>query len=173
MFGYHRKPSTSTGEVLEKLLKSKREIPIPNYNRPTRLGTNPIPQSQNGRPKAPWEKDTSRLDEIFKEPTYDPPVINITGVSVDEAEELRKVLSRLDLGNLNGRRYNVLPRKNTLTYIYSTSGIDNAYTDDTIQEINAKLNSNKEFITIGNVTVKRESVIQVIKTDKEFKEDES
>lgn len=119
-------------------------------------------------------KSAYRSDCKIKEPIYDPPVIKITGVSKDEAEDLKKILSRLEIGGLTGRKYEVLPRENTLTYIYTNNGeAENTYTDDTTQEINIKLNSDKEFITIGNVVVKRESVIQVIKTDKEFKEDES
>ena len=138
------------------------------------IGTNVRPQSPNIRPKAPGMKDTSKLDEVFKGTTYNPPVIRITGVSKDEAEDLKKILSRLEIGGLTGRKYEVLPRENTLTYIYTNNGeAETTYTDDTTQEINMKLNSDKDFITIGNVVVKRESVIQVIKTDKEFKEDES
>ncbi|MFR1378454.1 MAG: hypothetical protein ACLSTJ_05805 [Clostridium neonatale] len=141
MFGYHRKPGTSTGEALRKLPKLKREIPMTNY---------------------------------IKEPTYDPPVIRITGVSKDEAEDLKKILSRLEIGGLTGRKYEVLPRTNTLTYIY-TDGVESesTYTEDTIQEINEKLNSDKEFITIGNIVIKRKLVMEVIKTDKEFNQSES
>ena len=148
MFGYHRKPIISTREALEKLLKSKREIPMPNYNRPPRPGTNPIPQSQNGRPKAPWEKDTSRLDEIFK-----------------EAYEMGKNRVIDTEGNIHER----------IRVVIETECTDNfdTYTWNTIAEINQMLNSNMGFINIGDIIVKRESVVGVYKIEEQSKENKS
>lgn len=170
MFGLRRKG-------LGKLSKLKRRIPMYGVRTPdtsTREVLEYCKTPIHCKPPAPGSKDTSRLDKISNNSTCNPPIINITGVSEHEAKELTKILSEYDFGILDSRKYKILPRKNTLTYIYTLESEDKeTYTDDTIQEINIKLNSNEEFINIGNVVVKRKSVIQVIKTDKEFKENES
>lgn len=43
------------------------------------------------------------------------------------------------------------------------------YSYDTVQEINQKLNSDLEFITIGDLVLKRKSIISVMKTEEKYK----
>lgn len=135
MFGYHRKPGISTGEALKNI-------------KPPAPGTNPIPQSPNGRPKAPGEKDTSRLDEVLK-----------------KAQEMCKNRVIDTEGNIHERIRVVVETE--------CRGDFDTYTWNTIAEIKQMLNSNMDFINIGDIVVKRESVVGVYKIEEQSKEDES
>ena len=122
MFGYRRKPGTSTGESLLK------------YKPP--------------RPGFPGAKDTSRLDEIFK-----------------EAYEMGKNRVVDTEGNIHERIRVVVETECKEDFA--------TYTWNTMSEINQMLNSNKDFISIGDIVVRCKSIVSVYKIEEKPKENES
>ncbi|KEI75888.1 hypothetical protein [Clostridium botulinum] len=86
------------------------------------------------------------------------------------ADEVRKEISKLGLS------------KNFLTPLEDTQRIKTkviielnncrdfeTYSYDTVQEINKKLKSDSDFITIGDLVLKRESIESIWKTTEEYK----
>ena len=115
MFGLRRKPGISTGEALKNI-----------------------------KPPAPGSKDTSKLDEVFK-----------------EAHEMGK-------NRVVDTEGNIHERINIVVETESRGDFD-TYTWNTIAEINQMLNSNMDFINIGDIVVKRESVVGVYKIEEQSK----
>ncbi|MFV3013571.1 hypothetical protein ACLD43_17540 [Clostridium botulinum] len=84
------------------------------------------------------------------------------------ADEVRKEISKLSKNFLTLSEN--IPRIKTRVII----GLDNnhdfdTYSYETVQEINEKLKSDSDFITIGDLVLKRESIESIWKTTEEYR----
>ncbi|MBY6965314.1 hypothetical protein [Clostridium botulinum] len=84
------------------------------------------------------------------------------------ANEVRKEISKLSKNFLTPLEDT--QRIKTKVIIELNNGRDfETYSYDTVQEINKGLNSDSDFITIGDLVLKRESIESIWKTSEEYK----
>ncbi|EHN17036.1 hypothetical protein [Clostridium sporogenes] len=84
------------------------------------------------------------------------------------ADEVRKEISKLSKNVLTPLEDT--QRVKTKVIIELNSGRDfDTYSYDTVQEINEKLNSDSDFITIGDLVLKCESIESIWKTTEEYR----
>lgn len=131
--------------ALGKLPKPKRETSMPGVRR---SDTSSGEALKNVRPSAPGIEDTSRLDEIFK-----------------EAHAMGKNIVVDTEGNIH-------ERIKVMVQTGFNDGFD-TYTWNTMLEINQMLNSNMDFINIGDIAIRRKSIIGVYKIEEKLNENES
>ncbi|NFC29228.1 hypothetical protein EXM98_04715 [Clostridium botulinum] len=86
------------------------------------------------------------------------------------ADDIRKVIQKLSLSKNVLTASENIPRIKTRVII----GLDNnhdfdTYSYETVQEINEKLKSDSDFITIGDLVLKRESIESIWKTTEEYR----
>ncbi|KIN80949.1 hypothetical protein [Clostridium botulinum] len=89
-----------------------------------------------------------------------------------KGDDIRKAISKLSLNKnvLTSLDSENIQRITTKIYIGLESREDfETYSYDTVEEINNKLNSDAEFITIGDLVLKRESIVIVMKILEEDK----
>ncbi|MCW6085525.1 MULTISPECIES: hypothetical protein [Clostridium] len=84
--------------------------------------------------------------------------------NVDYAE-IKKSISKLSGNTLEASGKN----KNKIYIELENRDIFETYSEDTVQEINYKLNSKEEFITIGGLVLKREPIVSVEKEENKDK----
>ncbi|MBO0571868.1 hypothetical protein FDF50_08225 [Clostridium botulinum] len=84
--------------------------------------------------------------------------------NVDYAE-IKKSISKLSGNALETSGKN----KNKIYIELENKDIFETYSEDTVQEINYKLNSKEEFITIGGLVLKREPIVSVEKEENKDK----
>ncbi|OPD28821.1 hypothetical protein AL713_17535 [Clostridium botulinum] len=80
-------------------------------------------------------------------------------------DEIKKSISKLSGNTLEASRKN----KNKIYIELENRDIFETYSEDTVQEINYKLNSKEEFITIGGLVLKREPIVSVEKEENKDK----
>ncbi|NFM72846.1 hypothetical protein FDB95_14920 [Clostridium botulinum] len=81
------------------------------------------------------------------------------------ADDIRKAISKLSGNTLETSEKN----KNKIYIELENRDIFETYSEDTVQEINYKLNSKEEFITIGGLVLKREPIVSVEKEENKDK----
>ncbi|AIY82199.1 hypothetical protein U728_3753 (plasmid) [Clostridium botulinum 202F] len=148
MFLKSRKRDNSDFANLTKKwnIEIPKDVKSPKYERPKRPGTS-----------------TAESLMSIKPPLHFSNVINISGIDPKDIQALKLELAKFNFGTLDGIQVNI-NEKRERTKIFITlenKEFIDTFSDETIDEINSKLNSNKEFITIGNLNVKRKSVISV------------
>ncbi len=85
-------------------------------------------------------------------------------------DDIRKAISKLSLSKNVLTPLEDTQRIKTKVIIELNNGRDfETYSYDTVQEINEKLNSDLDFITIGEFVFKRESIENIWKTTEEYK----
>ncbi|NHL37733.1 hypothetical protein FDE95_14215 [Clostridium botulinum] len=82
-----------------------------------------------------------------------------------EYADIKKSISKLSGNILEASGKN----KNKIYIELENSDIFETYSEDTVQEINYKLNSKEEFITIGGLVLKREPIVSVEKEENKDK----
>ncbi|WP_061342978.1 hypothetical protein [Clostridium botulinum] len=115
------------------------------------------------RPGLPTPKWEIEMPKDLKPPKQYKNIINISGIDPKDIQALKLELAKSNFENLNGMQVNITEKreKTKVIIIIENIGVVDTISDETVDEINSKLNSNKEFITIGNLNVKRKSVISV------------
>lgn len=95
---------------------------------------------------------------------------NITvNISKDvELADIKKSISKLSESILMSSE-NISRIKTKVIIGLNTSHDFGTYSYDTVQEINEKLNSDSDFITIGDLVLKRKSIESIWKTSEEYK----
>lgn len=124
-------------KTLKKLPKPKREISMSGVREPS---TSTGEALLKYKPPSTGATDASRLNEIFKE-SQEMSKNRIVDTEGNSREEIKVAIDMINEEYFN-----------TKTYL-------------TIREINQSLNSDMDFINIGNVIVKRESVVDVYKVE--------
>ncbi|WP_061342964.1 hypothetical protein [Clostridium botulinum] len=143
------------GKSKEICCNCANKIRTLNYERPNRPGTSTAESLISIKPPLPSSN-----------------VINIKGINPKDVQTLKLELAKLNFGTLNGIQVNI-NEKREKTKIFITlenSEYIDTLSDETIDEINLKLNSSEEFIRIGNLNVKRKSVISVLKSENKCEE---
>lgn len=82
-----------------------------------------------------------------------------------EVDDIRKAIQKLSGNTLEASEKN----KNKIYIELENRDIFETYSEDTVQEINYKLNSKEEFITIGGLVLKREPIASVEKEENKDK----
>ncbi|MBY6877916.1 hypothetical protein [Clostridium botulinum] len=85
-------------------------------------------------------------------------------------DDIRKAISKLSLSKNVLTPLEDTQRIKTKVIIELNNGRDfETYSYDTVQEINEKLKSDSDFITVGDLVLKRESIESIWKTSEEYK----
>ncbi len=136
-------------------IEMPKDVKSPKYEKPKRPGTSTVESLKNIKPPLQFSN-----------------VINISGIDPNDIQALKLELAKFNFGTLNGIQVNInekRERRKIFITLENSEYID-TFTDETIDEINLKLNSSEEFIRIGNLNVKRKSVISVLKSENKCEE---